>query len=70
MTIEHGWKSFVSDHSIEFGDFLVFKHAGKSHFIVQIFGQSGCEKQSAFTVTSIESLNGRKRHNRTDLIGI
>ncbi|XP_057860590.2 B3 domain-containing protein Os01g0723500 isoform X1 [Cryptomeria japonica] len=60
MTIEHGWKSFVSDHSIEFGDFLVFKHAGKSHFIIQIFGRSGCEKQSAFTVTSIESLMEEK----------
>lgn len=56
MTIEHGWKNFVSDHAIEYGDFLVFKHCGNSHFIVQIFGRTGCEKQSAFTIKCIESI--------------
>lgn len=50
MAFEQGWQTFVSDHSLDIGDFLVFKYAGKSHFMVQIFGRSGCEKRDAFNV--------------------
>jgi hypothetical protein len=50
MAFEQSWQTFVSDHSLDVGDFLVFKYVGKSHFIVQIFGRSGCEKRDAFNV--------------------
>lgn len=50
MAFEQGWQTFVSDHSLDVGDFLVFKYVGKFHFMVQIFGRSGCEKRDAFNV--------------------
>lgn len=43
-----GWSIFVKDHSIECGDSLVFRYDGNSHFTVQIFDQSSCEKEEAF----------------------
>lgn len=50
MAFEQGWQTFVSDHSLDVGDFLVFKYVGTFHFTVQIFGRSGCEKRDAFSV--------------------
>lgn len=44
LAFQEGWSKFVSDHCIEFGEFLVFDYIIGSHFIVQIFGKSGCEK--------------------------
>nr|DAD40567.1 TPA_asm: hypothetical protein HUJ06_014890 [Nelumbo nucifera] len=38
---------FVKHHSLELGDFLVFKYDGNSVFDVKIFGRSGCEKNES-----------------------
>eukprot|EP01018_Ginkgo_biloba_P001361 Gb_14074 [translate_table: standard] len=75
MSFEHGWQTFVSDHSLDFGDFLVFKYVGKSHFIVQIFGRSGCEKRDAFSVKKNGEChwnegNKQQQENRTENTGI
>ncbi|XP_057871066.2 B3 domain-containing protein Os01g0723500 isoform X2 [Cryptomeria japonica] len=63
MTFEKGWQTFVSDHSLDLGDFLVFKYVGESYFTVKIFGRSGCEKWDAFNVRKYEpcSMNGGKK---------
>ncbi|KAJ4968705.1 hypothetical protein NE237_015406 [Protea cynaroides] len=45
----HGWQTFVMDHSLESGDFIVFNYIGNSHFYVQIFGRHGCEKHVRFS---------------------
>jgi hypothetical protein len=55
-----GWESFVSDQFIEVGDILVFRHMGDVHFAVQVFGPSGCEKQSAFSFQNYTSCSFRK----------
>ncbi|KAH9299989.1 hypothetical protein KI387_011572, partial [Taxus chinensis] len=54
MTFEKGWQNFVSDHSLDVGDFLVFKYVGESYFTVQIFGRTCCERKDAFTVRKSE----------------
>eukprot|EP01018_Ginkgo_biloba_P005490 Gb_37789 [translate_table: standard] len=45
-----GWENFVSDNSIEADDVLVVRHVIDTHFLVQIFGSCGYEKQSTFTI--------------------
>ncbi|KAF9604142.1 hypothetical protein IFM89_002817 [Coptis chinensis] len=44
LVFQQGWRQFASDHSLEIGDFLVFNYFIGSHFVVQIYCKSGCEK--------------------------
>uniref|UniRef100_A0A7N0ZST7 TF-B3 domain-containing protein n=1 Tax=Kalanchoe fedtschenkoi TaxID=63787 RepID=A0A7N0ZST7_KALFE len=45
-----GWAEFVSDHSLDESNFLVFHHTGDSSFSVLIFDPSRCEKESSHFV--------------------
>ncbi|KAH0703171.1 hypothetical protein KY285_017449 [Solanum tuberosum] len=56
LSIRQGWPKFSSDHGLDVGDFLVFHYVPGQHFIVKIFGTSGCEKKSCSDIG-----NGRKR---------
>ena len=47
--IDYGWETFVRDHFLEYGDSLVFRYDGNLQFTVQIYDQSSCEKESAFS---------------------
>ncbi|KAK1296252.1 hypothetical protein QJS10_CPB15g01695 [Acorus calamus] len=51
---ENGWQEFVRDHSIKCGNVLVFRYDGDSHFKVQVFDSSGCEKEDCFSVKPCE----------------
>lgn len=42
-----GWKEFISDHSVQLGDFLVFEYAGNMRFNVLVFDHSACEKEAS-----------------------
>ncbi|KAI9199992.1 hypothetical protein LWI28_001209 [Acer negundo] len=44
LSFGSGWQEFVKHHSLEVGDFLVFKYHGGSKFSVKIFGKTSCEK--------------------------
>ncbi|XP_059444245.1 putative B3 domain-containing protein At5g66980 isoform X2 [Corylus avellana] len=44
LCFTNGWQSFASHHSLQFGDFLVFKYNRKSWFEVKIFSKTGCKK--------------------------
>ncbi|XP_059444780.1 putative B3 domain-containing protein At5g66980 [Corylus avellana] len=45
LCFNNGWQSFASDHSLQFGNFLVFKYNRNSAFEVKIFsGKTGCKK--------------------------
>uniref|UniRef100_A0A0A9D690 TF-B3 domain-containing protein n=1 Tax=Arundo donax TaxID=35708 RepID=A0A0A9D690_ARUDO len=52
VVLRSGWKEFVAAHSIEDGDYLLFKYTGVSSFDVLIFDSSGCEKTSPHFVNS------------------
>ncbi|WMV21269.1 hypothetical protein MTR67_014654 [Solanum verrucosum] len=56
LSIRQGWPKFSSDHGLDVGDFLVFHYVPGQHFIVKIFGTSGCEKKPCSDIG-----NGRKR---------
>jgi len=62
-----GWAAFVQDHFVEHDDSLVFRYDGNLCFTVQIFDQSSCEKEAAFSAESSQDLSnsnkllGRKR---------
>ncbi|XP_057481294.1 putative B3 domain-containing protein At5g66980 [Actinidia eriantha] len=40
-----GWQRFASDHSLELGNFIVFRCNRNSSFDVKIFGNNGCMKE-------------------------
>ncbi|GJZ06675.1 B3 DNA binding domain-containing protein [Tanacetum coccineum] len=67
LYIVDGWAAFVRDHFLENGDSLVFKYDGNLHFTVQIFDQSSCEKETAFSAECHQDLSifdqtfGKKR---------
>ncbi|XP_049399954.1 B3 domain-containing protein Os02g0598200-like [Solanum stenotomum] len=45
LAIRQGWAKFSAEHDLKVGDFLLFHYVSDDrHFIVQIFGTSGCEK--------------------------
>ncbi|XP_078153707.1 uncharacterized protein LOC144548870 [Carex rostrata] len=60
LAFGHGWCRFVLDHSIDTGEFVVFRKVGQFIFLVQIFSISGCERLS-FDETKKRSRNKRKR---------
>ncbi|KAF9614101.1 hypothetical protein IFM89_015363 [Coptis chinensis] len=42
------WRNFVSHHTLELGDILIFRYNGNSEFIYKIFGKDTCEKEERF----------------------
>ncbi|KAK4414264.1 B3 domain-containing protein [Sesamum alatum] len=52
--LKNGWPSFVSDHCLSAGDFLVFQYDRNYSFIVKIFGTNGCRKEATSTPVKIE----------------
>ncbi|XP_042520048.1 B3 domain-containing protein Os01g0905400-like isoform X2 [Macadamia integrifolia] len=44
LAFRQGWDEFASVHFLEEGQFLVFTYIIGSHFVVQIYDKSGCEK--------------------------
>lgn len=40
-----GWRKFVKDNKVEFGDFLLFKYDGNLSFEVDVYGKTCCEKE-------------------------
>ncbi|KAK9756352.1 hypothetical protein RND81_01G091000 [Saponaria officinalis] len=67
LFFDGGWPTFVRDHSIQCGDSLVFRYDGNSHFTVQIFDESSCEKDEALNARCSQGSNdcsgssGKKR---------
>nr|DAD45238.1 TPA_asm: hypothetical protein HUJ06_003468 [Nelumbo nucifera] len=58
MYLEHGWETFLTDHSLSAGDLLVFSYKGHLHFTVTIFDRRACWREDSFTVKpSQESSN-------------
>uniref|UniRef100_A0A0E0FDM5 TF-B3 domain-containing protein n=1 Tax=Oryza meridionalis TaxID=40149 RepID=A0A0E0FDM5_9ORYZ len=45
LVFRSGWEVFASAYELEQGDILVFAYSGNSHFKVQIFNPSNCEKE-------------------------
>lgn len=52
MNLVKGWESFVCDHSLEAGDFLVLNMDNASFFKVHIYGKEGGEKHIPFRIDS------------------
>lgn len=48
--LDDGWKEFVNGHSLKESHFLIFKYIGGIRFTVQIFDETGCELEDAFTI--------------------
>lgn len=44
LAFQNGWHEFSLAHGLSEGDFLVFNYIMGSHFVVQIYDNSGCQK--------------------------
>ncbi|CAF1717061.1 unnamed protein product [Brassica oleracea var. botrytis] len=55
VVFKKGWEKFANDHSLEFGDFLVFSYDGVSRFSVKIFDKNGCKKYLVAVTTADRS---------------
>ncbi|GAB4860525.1 hypothetical protein Ancab_035685 [Ancistrocladus abbreviatus] len=55
LAFQQGWHAFSLDHGIELGDFLVFHYIMGSHFVVHIYGKSGCEKLKFLVQSSVQN---------------
>ncbi|XP_065877384.1 uncharacterized protein [Euphorbia lathyris] len=44
VALNQGWDVFAQAHGLEIGDFVIFHYVLGSHFVVQIFDKTGCEK--------------------------
>ncbi|XVE69981.1 hypothetical protein DITRI_Ditri10aG0034900 [Diplodiscus trichospermus] len=68
LFFDEGWADFVRDHSLECGDFLVFRYDGDFVFDVIVFDQSTCEKEVAFHCkcsqggSEFDGIVGQKRY--------
>ncbi|KAF6157561.1 hypothetical protein GIB67_004499 [Kingdonia uniflora] len=57
LAFEQGWPKFASEHSIESGDFVVFHYFVGSHFVTQIYNQSGSEKLNFSKKSNTDVMN-------------
>ncbi|KAI3773828.1 hypothetical protein L1987_48364 [Smallanthus sonchifolius] len=62
LFILNGWGTFVRDHFLENGDSLVFRYDDNLHFSLQIFDQSTCEKETAFSAECHQDLSIFDQH--------
>nr|CAB3466344.1 unnamed protein product [Digitaria exilis] len=67
VLLQSGWALFANAYEMEQGDALVFGYCGDSHFQVQIFSPSTCEKElSCFPIYSVpcvqESITSHDTH--------
>lgn len=62
LAFEQGWQDFVLDHSIKFGEFVVFNHVDRLLFSAKIYAITGCERLE-FVEKSIAGKSKRKRKN-------
>ncbi|XP_031481405.1 B3 domain-containing transcription factor VRN1-like isoform X2 [Nymphaea colorata] len=60
FSFENGWQEFVEQHSLNENDVLVFRYDGASQFSVQIFDDTGCEREDTFYVMSLKNVNGSR----------
>ena len=54
-----GWESFVSDHKLDRGDFLLFKYIDNSSFEVKIYAKNGCTKELAINIHNYKAPKGK-----------
>ncbi|KAI4336271.1 hypothetical protein L6164_014816 [Bauhinia variegata] len=60
LAFHEGWNTFSLEHGLKVGDFLVFYYIKGSHFIVNIYDRSGCEKLDFAKHRNLKK-RGRKR---------
>uniref|UniRef100_A0A0E0D3S2 TF-B3 domain-containing protein n=1 Tax=Oryza meridionalis TaxID=40149 RepID=A0A0E0D3S2_9ORYZ len=60
ISLQSGWKAFVTAHDLQLGDFLVFSYDEISELKVLIFGPSGCEKVHPCPTTKGATHSGEK----------
>uniref|UniRef100_A0ACD6A0V9 Uncharacterized protein n=1 Tax=Avena sativa TaxID=4498 RepID=A0ACD6A0V9_AVESA len=52
LVLRSGWSIFACVYGLQEGDFLRFKYNGDSHFKVEMYDPSACEKESSCVVTN------------------
>ncbi|KAI3759457.1 hypothetical protein L6452_07297 [Arctium lappa] len=61
LAFEEGWNAFSTAHGLKVGDFLVFHYIMESHFVVLMYGQSGCPEIRHFGFSQHQMKDTRKK---------
>ncbi|KVI00748.1 B3 DNA binding domain-containing protein [Cynara cardunculus var. scolymus] len=61
LAFEEGWNAFSTAHGLKVGDFLVFHYIMESHFVVLMYGQSGCPEIQHFGFNQHQMEDTRKK---------
>ncbi|XP_024969042.1 B3 domain-containing protein Os01g0905400-like isoform X2 [Cynara cardunculus var. scolymus] len=63
LAFEEGWNAFSTAHGLKVGDFLVFHYIMESHFVVLMYGQSGCPEIQHFGFNRHQMEDTRKKQS-------
>ncbi|GAB4847038.1 hypothetical protein Ancab_026050 [Ancistrocladus abbreviatus] len=69
LFLKDGWQKFVKHHSLEIGNFLVFRYGGSSTFSVQLFGKNGCAKTSSVAGNCCGTPLHQQRQEELEVLG-
>ncbi|KAM7252473.1 hypothetical protein ACFE04_024356 [Oxalis oulophora] len=59
-----GWSKFVKEHSLEYGNFLIFKFTTNSSFEVVIYGHDNCEKETPIGSQQPDPVSEEKKNKK------
>ncbi|KAI3777646.1 hypothetical protein L1987_47447 [Smallanthus sonchifolius] len=63
LALEEGWNTFALTHGLQKGDILVFHYIMKSHFVVLMYGSTGCPENRHFGFSHNPMKETKKNNN-------
>ncbi|KAK9054566.1 hypothetical protein SSX86_025645 [Deinandra increscens subsp. villosa] len=69
MAFQEGWNTFALAHRLQKGDLLVFHYIKKSHFVVLMYGSTGCPENRHFGFPHHPVKETEKNSNNLNLNG-
>ncbi|GJS28247.1 putative B3 domain-containing protein isoform X1 [Tanacetum coccineum] len=57
-----GWNKFALEHNLKLGDLLVFHYIMESHFVVMMYGKSGCREIRHFGISQRQTKETKQKN--------
>ncbi|GJR43684.1 B3 DNA binding domain-containing protein [Tanacetum coccineum] len=66
LALGKGWNKFASEHKLKLGDLLVFHYIMESHFVVMMYGKSGCPEIRHFGISQRQTKETKQKNKLTE----
>ncbi|KAI4354081.1 hypothetical protein L6164_002981 [Bauhinia variegata] len=63
LYFKNGWRTFVKENSLQYGEFVIFKYEGNSTFKVKMYGFSCCDKAIEMGTHQYQNVNADKENH-------